>query len=312
MRRRLDVLDYTGIRRQLVFPGNLALHAAFLHGFADEPGFFPGIGGDRRNVALQMLDAHNSWVVRQARISDRLRPVASLVAGSPDDLKAKAKRLIDSGVRTLWLPSSILPGGRSPAHNDLDPFWSLCAASNTVVTLHIGNEPGFFRTLGWKQARAFEGWKVGNEISADPWTLSTGHMATENFLMTMVTGAVFERHPELRLGVIELGADWIGPTAYRLDMWYRNSQFKTWNKLLSMPPSEFIRRNVRVSAYPFEKIDEYIRMYGLTEVYCYSSDYPHVEGGKDPMEFWAGRLAPLGADVMEKFFVRNGTWLMPD
>jgi predicted TIM-barrel fold metal-dependent hydrolase len=124
---------------------------------------------------------------------------------------------------------------------------------------------------------------------------------------------VFDRHPSLRFGVIEVGSFWIGPLASQLDMWCAHNQLFSKTKVvpLSMKPSEFIRRNVRVTAFDFELVDEYIDRYGLEDVYCYASDFPHMEGGKDPMGFFAKRLARLGPEVMEKFFVKNGEWLMP-
>jgi hypothetical protein len=61
----------------------------------------------------------------------------------------------------------------------------------------------------------------------------------------------------------------------------------------------------------FEPIDEYIDRYGLEEVYCYSSDFPHLEGGKDPMTRFSNRLERLGPAIMEKFFVTNGEYLLP-
>jgi predicted TIM-barrel fold metal-dependent hydrolase len=52
-------------------------------------------------------------------------------------------------------------------------------------------------------------------------------------------------------------------------------------------------------------------MYGLEDVYCFASDYPHVEGGKKPVEKFAASLEHLGSRVMEKFFVTNGELLLP-
>ena len=42
------------------------------------------------------------------------------------------------------------------------------------------------------------------------------------------------------------------------------------------------------------------------------TDYPHYEGGKDPIQVMAERLQPLGRDVAEKFFVTNATLVMPN
>ncbi len=312
MTKRLELMDFCGVDKQLIFPGNLAINALFLLGNADNPKFFPQITGDRRQFAYNMLEAQNDWVIREQARSSRLRPVAVLLGTTPQDLYNEAKRLVDAGVRTVWFPGSILPGGKSPAHNDLDPMWDLLANSNTVCTLHVGNEAGFFKTLGWKDAAAFEGWLIGEEISLDPWTLSTMPMASQNFTGTMVTGGVFHRHPKLRLGAIETGGHWIGPLAQGLDMWAANTQTKKWAERLPLKPSEYIRRNVRVAAFPWEPIDTYIEHHGLTECYCYASDFPHVEGGTDPMGFWAKRLERMGPDIMEKFFISNGEWLLPN
>ena len=60
-----------------------------------------------------------------------------------------------------------------------------------------------------------------------------------------------------------------------------------------------------------EEFAAFAERYGLADVYCYSSDYPHVEGGTDPMGVFAARLAPLGGAVLEKFFVTNGELLLP-
>jgi len=310
LKERVRVLDFTGVNRQLVFPGSMALQGAVLHGFADDRNFYPNIPGDRRQYALSVMNAYNDWVLRNVRVSDRIRLVAVLIGETVDELYNEAKTLIDKGVRAFWLPSSMPPGGKSPAHIDHGPLWSLCEATDTVMTLHIGHEAAFYRTLEWRNAPAFEGYKSGAELSLDPWNMSTKYIPSQNFLLTMVSGGVFDRHPNLRFGAIELGAHWIGPLAHQLDMWSIHTGSKRWD--LPLPPSEYIRRNVRITGYPFEQIDEYILKYGLEEVYCYASDYPHVEGGVDPMGGWSAQLEKLGEDTRRKFFIDNGAFLLPD
>jgi len=77
-------------------------------------------------------------------------------------------------------------------------------------------------------------------------------------------------------------------------------------------PSDYIRRNVRIAGFDFEDLGAYIGLYGLEEVYCYASDYPHLEGGTAPMTKFSSSIARFGSQVMRKFFVENGTWLLPD
>ena len=208
------------------------------------------------------------------------------------------------------------PGGRSPADPELDPLWDTLAAANAALLAHIGDQSQFLATFAWRNAPAFEGYKVGGEFSLDPWTLSSLHLAARNFVATLVLGGVFERHPTLRFGCCELGAAWIGPLAASLDMWNANSRAFGQSGVtlvrLREHPSDYIRRNVRIAAFDFENVGAYIDGQGLHEVYCYASDFPHVEGGTAPMQRFSDSLSRHGPAVNRKFFVENGAWLLPD
>ena len=52
---------------------------------------------------------------------------------------------------------------------------------------------------------------------------------------------------------------------------------------LSLQPSEFVQRQVRVTPYPHEDVGWIIANAG-EEICLFSSDYPHVEGGRNPMK----------------------------
>jgi predicted TIM-barrel fold metal-dependent hydrolase len=310
--RRTDVMDLTGVSRQLMFPSGVTIMGCILRSSGDKDGALQGF--ERRNAyGQELIEAGNRWSIRAARLSDRVRPVAALYGQTVDELMTNAQHLLDSGIRAVWLMGGVPPGGKSPAHTDLDPFWRLLSERQVSVTLHIGGDSGFLGTYEWGSASAFEGFKVSTEFSLSPWNLSIQHLAAQNFVATMVTGGVFERHPGLRFGAIELGAHWIGPLAASLDMWHENNQTFGLNGAQRLPrrPSEYIANNVRVSPFHFEPVDEYIERYGLADVYCYASDYPHVEGGRDPMVKFAKRLERFGSAMIEKFFVKNGEFLVP-
>jgi predicted TIM-barrel fold metal-dependent hydrolase len=316
--RRLEVMDATGVQRQMMFPGSIGLYATSFFYRADTyPDMFRSITGDRKGYALALIEAYNDYCIRVARESDRVRAVGIAMAPTIDTLYAQVKRMIDSGVRAVWLPSATLPAGLSPAHPDLDPIWDVFEASDSPVLAHVGADVEFLKTTAWRSAPAFVGWKAGEEFQMDPWTLSTLHLPVQNFLATMVLGGVFERFPRLRFGASELLGQWIGPLAQNLDIWHANSRkFSLGNMEGALPirlqPSDYIRRNVRASLFDIEPVDVYIDQFAMPEIYCYASDYPHPEGGKDPMGDISGKLARLGADVIEKVFVQNASWILPD
>jgi predicted TIM-barrel fold metal-dependent hydrolase len=314
--RRLAVLDLTGVKRQMIFPGGMGLLALGLYASADDSTVFKAIAGDRRGYARKLLDAYNDFCARVAQRSDRLRPVAVLFGDSPEELCNKVRTLLRRGVRAVWIPSGSPPAGVSPADPVLDPLWDLLSAGGAAVLAHIGDQSNFLSTTVWRNAPAFEGYKVGGEFSLDPWTLSSFHLAAQNFIGTMVLGGVFDRHPMLRVGCCELGAGWLGPLAANLDLWNENSRALGQRGVtlvrLRERPSDYIRRNVRIAGFDFEDIGSYIRLYGLDDVYCYASDYPHVEGGTAPMTRFSDSVAEFGPRVLQKFFTENGAWLLPD
>jgi predicted TIM-barrel fold metal-dependent hydrolase len=199
----------------------------------------------------------------------------------------------------------------SPADRALTPFWSLCEEADVAVLLHAASEQ-VLRSTAWSRVREFdEDRKVCLEFVLDPLFFSSFHYGVQNYLGTMVVGGVFERHPRLRFGIIEAGADWIGPLADHLDLWA--SRFTTQlGKIITMKPSDYIARNVRVSGFCFESFATYFDRYSeLSDVYCYASDYPHIEGGSDQLEVYARDLAGLDARSAEKFFVSNAEWILP-
>lgn len=318
MDRRLEWLDRTGVHRQLLFAGSIGLYGTSFYFRADEyPDLYKSITGDRKGYALQLIKTYNDFCIRTARRSDRLRVVGIALQDTVEGLTAEVKRMIDGGVRAVWIPAATLPGGVSPAHPALDPIWDMLESSNSPVLAHVGADSDFLKTSKWHDAPAFKGWKAGEEYQMDPWTLSTLHLPVQNMLTTMVFGGVFERFPNLRFGSCEGTGQWAGPLGQLLDMWHANSHKFTFGEgsevlPIKLKPSEYIRRNCKFSLFDIEPVDQYIDQFQMPELYCYASDYPHPEGGRKPMDDLVHKLAKYDEDVTRRIFCDNGEWLMPN
>lgn len=319
LRRRHDVMDAQGTRRQLMFPG-FGLRGMMLLYEPNAPrlfGFDP-TQVDLADMGRTTVRAHNAWCVRTTRDigATRVRPVAFVLIDSVESMVAQAEELIAQGIRAVLLPSGLPPAGMSPADRRLDPFWRLMAESRTTVTMHVGVEFPLLSSPAWGVGVPEFANSMGSslEFVLQPYWGATVNFASENYLTAMVLGGVFERHPELRFGSIEVGARWLGPLAERLDMWaelFRTRLFDSGS--LTMKPSAYLNRNVRVAPYYFEPVDTYFDRYPeVADCYCFASDYPHREGGRRTKEAFYNRLAPLGTTVVRKFFTENGSWLLPD
>ena len=316
--RRLEVMNVMGIDRQLIFP-TTAIAAMIIGGMTDF-GFKQRFGGDesmfnglsRPEFARRFVAAYNQWAIDNSSVNDRIRIVGMVTTSADvDEMIAMARHLVDSGIRAVYLQADTPPGGVSPAHSRLDPLWALFEANNVAVTLHIGTE-FFFLDPGWAVAETFQDLFQSPEIpNTNIQMFSTVHMAIENYLSAMVLGGVFERFPALRVGLLEVGAYWVGPAARRMDMYVKVFPGASAAKF-PLKPSEYIARNVRVSPFNFEPVDRYFRDDPeLADVFCFSTDYPHVEGTKDAMKTMLAKVEPLGEDIMLKFFRSNAEWLLP-
>lgn len=315
--RRIEVMDFMGIDRAVLFPGNMPIFAETLWKHANNTRHYPTVSGDRKRYAHELVELHNEWAVRVSKQNSRIVPTAVLLEDTVDELTATMKKYIDRGIRLFQLPLESPPAGISPAHTDLDGFWSLAADSGSAIIGHINTDTiRVLRTSTWRDAPAFEGWRAGAEINLDPFTTSNLHLPAQVFLNTMVLGGVFDRHPNLRWMCAEFTGSWVGPLAASLDRWVEQTpfaRFKTGGgEPLKLKPSEYIRRNARVALFDFEPVADYINKFGLEEVYCFATDYPHYEGGSDTINSFVRNTEGLSDSVLQKFYVDNAKFVFAD
>jgi predicted TIM-barrel fold metal-dependent hydrolase len=294
---RVRALDVMGVRRQLVFPDVLS---AFIT-WGKEP-WAPGA-----------MRAHNDYALEWAADSGgRLVPAAVLNTRKLEVAVAEAERLAEKGARAAMVADAILPGGMSPAHPDVDRLWKVLSDAGIAVLLHVGGQHGF-ASGKWERTDLLKTrpQNLGSEGDPiGPLTLATMHLSPVNYLSTLIFGGVLERFPDLKIGVMELGAMWVGPMVELLDNRALFSNRIT--QALSLKPSEYLRRSVRVTPFYQEPVGEIIDRYGLDDVLCYASDFPHREGGTDPIGATLASLQGHSAEVVEKFFVTNGRLILGD
>ena len=217
---------------------------------------------------------------------------------------------VKSGVKAFWV-SADPPGDKSPTHVDFDPVWTRLCEHGKPIMLHIGAgklAPPAFANNGRGKTTD---WLGGGENLRARDFIAVSH-APQNFLTAMVLDGVFERHPDLRCGVIELGGTWVPAFLQILDQAARS--FRKTEPLigsLSMAPSEYIRRQVRISLFPFEDAGQLIRLAG-EDLFMFASDYPHPEGSKDPIGRFEASLASasIAEPAKEKFYSANFAHLM--
>jgi predicted TIM-barrel fold metal-dependent hydrolase len=286
---RTKALDDLGFSRQLVFTT-----------FAGSQ-FLPSPDPEVKYGGARALNrAMAAFCARDAR----LLGVGVVPLDDPERAAAEIDAAIEGGVKAIWIPAAPA-GDKSPGHPDLDPVWARLAEAGVPFVLHVGaaspSLPGAYHKNGHPRPKDWLG--GGENLRAKDYLALS--FAPQNFLAALALDGVFERHPKLRGGVIELGAGWVPDMLRRLDQ-----AWKGWRKTdpvvasLSAPPSEFIRRAVRFTPYATENAGSIIRE-GGEELFLFSSDYPHPEGTKNPIERFETSLEGLDEDVKDRFYRRN-------
>jgi len=259
--------------------------------------------------AIGCARAHNRGMVEFCDADRRLLSTLYVPLADLDRAPGLAEEAIEMGAAALLIASGC-PPGHSPSHVALDAVWSIAQDAGVPIVFHVGGtgellDPSYFRN-GLPVPPDFHGGEE-NFRSVDYMGIPGPPAQT---LATMIFDGVLERFPELRIGVIEQGAIWMPSWMRQLE-----SAFDAFNRHeerlqnLSLKPSDYVRRQVRATPYPTEDVGWIIEHAG-DDVCMFSSDYPHVEGGRKPLERFEASLGDAADDVREKFYRTNFEDLM--
>jgi predicted TIM-barrel fold metal-dependent hydrolase len=138
------------------------------------------------------------------------------------------------------------------------------------------------------------------------------HQGPETFLSMMLIDGVFERFPNLRGGCIELGAGWVPAMLVRLD-W----TVKIWSKTdaslarFTRKPSEQLTQQMAFTPFVFEDVGALIDQ-SNPELYLFSTDYPHTEGGRNPIARFETSLGDRSEQIRDHFYSENFLRIFPE
>ena len=253
--------------------------------------------------------AHNRGMVEFCDADERLLPTCYVPLADLDDSAHLAQEAIDMGAAALLVASGC-PPGHSPSHVGLDGVWARAQDAGIPVVVHVGGtgdliEPGYFDN-GLPVPPDFHGGEE-NFRSVDYMGIPA---PPAQMLATMIFDGVLERFPDLRIGVIEQGAIWVPSWMRQMESAFDAfARHEERLRNLSMRPSDYVRRQIRFTPYPTEDVGWIIDQAG-PEVAMFSSDYPHVEGGRKPLERFEASLGDRSEDIRRRFYCDNFLDLM--
>jgi predicted TIM-barrel fold metal-dependent hydrolase len=253
-------------------------------------------------------DAHNRMLADFCRVDARLLATAYVPLESFEHARATTAAALRDGAKALMVPSRC-PQQHAPSHVALDSVWAQAQEACVPVLFHVGGEEKMnpiYKINGLPPVPDFHG--------GDDNFTSVSYMPIPNAVMqtlaTLIFDGVFDRFPRLKWGAIELGAAWVPGWLRAMDSaahaFMRN---ETRLQSLSARPSEIARRQLRVTPYPHEDTGWIVQQAG-DQMCLFSSDYPHVEGGRHPLKRFDESLQGCRPQARQRFFADNFADLM--
>jgi hypothetical protein len=288
---RIATLDQMGIDEAMVFP-NFGLLWERVVGSASVP------------AMLANMRAWNRWcehVVIAGR--GRVHPVAHLALNDLDWLEAELVRLERDGIRAAMIAPALVDGRRL-SHPDLDRAWSAFERHGVSPLFHVADQPRIFGEGWYPDEREF-----GPPVLDSVFLYAAAAVATTD----LIINATLERHPDLRIGIVELSAVWVPMYLMMLDGGARFIERLNGHRVadLRMAPSEYFLRQVRVSSFAYElPVNIKTQMRNANVLMC-CSDYPHSEGTATPLDDYArGNTYGVRPTDDPEFFGGNAAFLL--
>ncbi|MGH7820246.1 MAG: amidohydrolase family protein [Candidatus Binatia bacterium] len=280
-RERLRVLDEEGIDAAVLY-GGLALSLPAIH----DP-----------ELAVASCRVYNDWIAGFCEADRRrLVGVAALPLQDPKAAVAEARRAVNElGLRGAFCrPNPLNPDGRAlhdPAH---EPVWEALESLGVPLTFHpagLWDMPGTSRAM--------------NQLMA-PGTHHAVILFFDNYmtLSNLVYAGVLERHPGLRVAILECGGGWIAHWMDRLDEFMESYGWQL--RHLKLKPSEYFLRQGYVSFDPGERTMGSLTRFIGGETMIWASDFPHSDA-KYPgvVEELREHTADLDATIRANLFGKN-------
>ena len=289
---RSVALDLIGVQSQLVFPTSTNVWMETLE------------HGDDLDLLYATASATNRSQMAFCDQDSRLLPVGYVPLADLERAPKAAEEALKLGVKALLIPWAC-PREHATSHVKFDRVWAQAMEANVPILLHVGLAdlvlPAAHKNNGLPSVPDFHG---GEENFRSISYMAIPHGPMQALAMLILDG-VLDRFESLKIGVIELGALWVPGFMRQLDAALEAfGRHETRLQQLKLKPSEYLRRQVRVTPYPTEPAG-WIMEQSDPNICMFSSDYPHLEGGRNPYGRFLRTTTELTEADRDRFFRAN-------
>ncbi len=221
------------------------------------------LDGNDKDLSLLCVRAWNDFVLDEwcATAPDRLIPIVILPLWDVPACVAEIHRTAAAGAKAVSFPENPAPLGLPSFHTEhWDPVLSALEETGMPICLHFG-------TSGQAPKTAPEA----------PFAVTISLFGCNSMYATadLIFSPVFQRHPNLKVGLSEGGIGWIPYLLERMDgTWLRHRYYQNINKDIS--PSELFRKHFH-GCFIDDRFGVETRHHVGVERITWECDYPHSD-----------------------------------
>jgi hypothetical protein len=263
---RLSTMDRQGVSKIWLFPTLGMLYEEILK-------------HDPEGVGI-MFTAFNRWLEEDwgFDFADRIFAGPYISLASVDWACRELDWALDKGARVIVMrPAAPTTenGQRSPFDEMYDPFWARVNEAGITTVIHAGDS-GY-------SSNGYANDAFSAQFSGGGWKPSIKSFAIEraaqDFIITSVFEKLFDRFPNVRMASVENGSEFLGDACNKL-----TSTAKKMPGYFADDPVETLRANWWINPFWEDDVHEVARIMGTDRV-LFGSDWPHIEGMPDPLNY---------------------------
>ena len=283
--------DLLGFKGHIVFPTSA---------------FDQVLAAKQDSIILGGIKALNKGMASFCEVDPRMHGAAYIPFNFGEEVALKFLRDAINNNFSVILIDTIAPKGcKAFTHPDYDVVWQEIQESNITITLHVGADSSWdpVPLSFYNNASSVPVHKVG-DAPRDALAYMGISYNAELFLASMIFDGVLERFPNLRIGVVELGASWIISWMKQLDQSYRAFRRLQDLSQVKQLPSEYVKKHIKITPFPGEDIG-WLLTSGAADLLMFASDYPHHEGTDDPISRFEKTMLEIDESTKKKFYSDN-------
>ncbi len=282
---RLAAMDDMGVHAQIAFQNSGVTQAGSLMSLGD------------MELARTIVQIYNDASAEiQEASGQRIFNMIHLPFWNKAEMEAELKRCLDMGLKGLVLPDT---PERVGVPSFMDEYWTdlleTCSATGTSLNFHL-NAAIDPNALTW------EGFQFEQQLSVVATMFSICNAATLG--NWMVSGRL-DRHPNLKIGLIESGMGWVPFAIEALEHQF-NEMLPRFSKTLTRRPWQYFRDHFMCSFW-FETVGpkQLLETIGVDNV-MFETDFPHPTSlYPGVQEHLKNVFADHGYDVAKKVLQDN-------